>query len=194
MQIFQRLSFSVVCFILALILVQLFAPRELLLYDMHSIGDGEYWRLISSSIIHYNWIHLALNLAALLIISILFSEWFVGIQWLMMFLFIMLITNLIIFGVYKDAVVYSGLSGALHGLAYIVAARHVSTLEGKLLLLALAIKLAYEQLIGDSFVTDNLIGLAVFYDSHLIGVIAAIWVQFLIRLAVRKLPGESSAH
>lgn len=150
---------------------------------MHAIGDGEYWRLMSSSLNHVNWTHFLLNLATLLILVVLYPHEFIGLRWLALLLMIILMSNIIIMAIYTDTVVYSGLSGALHGLVYIFALRNIATIIARLLLLLLFIKLLLEQIFPELLISGDLIHKAVFYDSHYIGVIAAVWVQILVRMA-----------
>ena len=173
-------------FIMSIFFIHLFFKGDWLIYDMHAIGDGEYWRLISSSLSHKNWSHLTLNVTAFLALLFLFPQDFIGVRWLALFFMIVFISNLIIMAIYTNTVTHSGLSGALHGLIYILSLRNIASIAGKLLLLLLFIKLTIEQFFPELLISGKIIDEEVFYDSHLIGAIAAVWVQILVRMANKR--------
>lgn len=136
--------------VLILVLLQAFSLKPLLQYDRRLIEQGEVWRLLSGNFIHYNYHHLWLNLAALilgmLLLANLFSIW----KWLLITFFCALITGLGLYFLDSNVRYYVGLSGCLHGVLVVGAVKEYQSNKtiGVLLLLFIICKLGWEQLLG----------------------------------------------
>lgn len=111
-----------------------------------------------------------MNLAGLWIISYLFQP--TRKQLISALALISLVTGLVL--LLSSIHIYVGLSGALHGLFGLFALREA--LNGRksswLLVLGLVAKIAWEQLVGPSSTTGELINARVAIEAHLAGALA----------------------
>ena len=152
--------------------------------------SGEWWRVFSGHFVHLGWTHLLLNLAALWLIAVSFYQ-----HPKPTFLLVTAIAltamgtsaGLIFFS--PEITWYVGLSGMLHGLIVIGAAKNITIypLSSKFILLGVFLKILWEQLYADNNVIENLIGGNIVYDAHLYGAISgAIIIIFLTLLFAYK--------
>jgi len=167
------------------LLLQIFDPAstEWLRYQREPILNGELWRLLSGNLVHLGWEHLVMNLAGLILIWLLFGRLLHTGQWLLVILISSLAVGigLLVFNPQLDW--YVGQSGMLHGI--FVAGLIASTRRGYrlewFLLLALGIKLAWEQYQGALPGSAELAGGAVIVDAHLYGAISGLLTGLLLR-------------
>ncbi|MCF7495498.1 rhombosortase [Vibrio sp. L5-1] len=153
-------------------------------WDSNAIAEGQWWRILTGNFSHTNYSHLLMNLAGLWIISYLFQPYkkrLIG-----ALLFISLITGLAL--LLTDIHIYVGLSGTLHGLFGLFALNEA--LNGRrsswLLVLGLIAKIAWEQLVGPSSTTGELINARVAIEAHLAGAIAGGFMVLVLWLPNRK--------
>lgn len=116
-------------------------------YERGAIAAGEWWRLLSCHLVHYDGAHLALNLGGLALLWGLYSGELAPRAGALLAFGSALAVGL---GLYLGSPAvgwYLGLSGLLHGLwaGAGVAVLGRSRLEGALTLAVLAARLAYEQ-------------------------------------------------
>ncbi len=139
-------------------------------WDKSAIVDGQWWRILTGNFSHTNYSHLLMNLAGLWIISYLFQP--TRKQLISALALISLVTGLVL--LLSSIQIYVGLSGALHGLFGLFALREA--LNGRksswLLVLGLVAKIAWEQLVGPSSTTGELINARVAIEAHLAGALA----------------------
>ena len=145
---------------------------------------AEPWRLASGQLVHLGWTHMLMNLIGFVIVWALFGRELQGREWVAAILACGTGVSLGLLGFSPDLDWYVGLSGILHGLlAAVVLARifrQPSALT-TLVLIGLAVKLAWEQFAGGEAGTAHLIGGTVIVDSHLYGALAgAAWACFLV--------------
>ena len=149
------------------VLFQLEPVQAWVVWDNNAIADGQWWRILTGNFSHTNYPHLVMNLAGLWIISYLFQP--SKKQLVVALLVISLVTGLAL--LLSSIQVYVGLSGTLHGLFGLFALREA--LNGRksswLLVLGLVAKVAWEQLIGPSSTTGELINARVAIEAHLAG-------------------------
>lgn len=164
--------------------------RAWLRYDRSAILAGEVWRLLSAHIAHLGWGHLAMNLAGLALIWMLFGRLYTTLQWCAVTVFCMIGISLGLLALQPGVHWYVGLSGVLHGL--FVAGALASLAAGyraELALLGLLIvKLAWEQLYGALPGSADLAGGSVLVESHLYGAITGLVAAGLILLRARRRP------
>lgn len=121
---------------------------DALRYERGAIIEGELWRLVTGHWVHLGWLHLALNLAGLLLIWSLWGPALRSVQWLLCTLWIAMAQSLLLLALNPEIHWYVGLSGLLHGLFAAGALRQLCSapvinggalvgLAGKLLLEAL---------------------------------------------------------
>ncbi|MCC6208441.1 MAG: rhombosortase [Gammaproteobacteria bacterium] len=161
--------------------------RAWLRYDRTAILDGEAWRLLSAHVTHLGWGHLAMNLAGLILIWMLFGRLYSTRQWLSITLFCMIGISLGILALQPGVHWYAGLSGLLHGL--FVAGALASLAAGyraELALLGLLIaKLTWEQLHGALPGSAEFAGGSILVESHLYGAITGLLAAALILIRAR---------
>ena len=162
--------------------------RELGRYQRNAIEDGEYWRLVSGHLVHLGLGHLWPNLAALLIIGLLFDDVFRSIDWLRASLASAAAIDVGLYVLDPDVVWYVGLSGVLHGL---VAAGTLALLLrrqkiGVVLAVGLGAKLAFEQLAGPVPFTAESVGGPVVVAAHLYGAAGGLLAEALTHVVRRR--------
>lgn len=125
-----------------------------------------------------------MNLAGLWIISYLFQP--IKKQLVLALLVISLVTGIAL--LFSSIQIYVGLSGTLHGLFGLFALSEA--LNGRrsswLLLLGLIAKIAWEQLIGPSSTTGELINARVAIEAHLAGALAGGFISIASFLTSRQ--------
>lgn len=160
------------------------------------IRAGEVWRLFSGHFLHLSWSHYALNVAAFIAICGLFAESLtVG----ALFGWIVVSALAVGFGVLwfePELGWYVGLSGVLHGLLTAASLRALGRREliGGFTLLAVSLKLAWEQVYGPMPGSEASAGGAVIVNAHLYGAlggVVAAAAQGVARLA-RRFDGARS--
>jgi len=152
--------------------------EAVLRYERGRIFDGQVWRLLTAHLAHVGWLHLAVNMAGLLVWVALAGH----MESLKTLLSGMLVTALAVtlglLWLNPNVGWYLGFSGVLHGLFAMTAMRLLfrrEWLAGFSLAAALAFKLLWEQQHG-SLGTERLIGAPVLVDSHLYATVAgAVW-------------------
>lgn len=150
--------------------------QQELRYERTSIFAGEAWRLLTAHFVHLSWGHLLMNLAALGLIWGLAWRTLRVSAWLVISLISMLSVSvgLIMFNPMLEW--YVGLSGMLHGL--LLAGIMANLASGHrleiVLLLALFVKVAWEQLYGTLPGSAEFAGGAVVVDAHLYGLIGGL--------------------
>lgn len=169
--------------------------RELRLwlrFDREAILHGEVWRLVTAHFAHLGWSHLAMNLAGLALIWLLFHRVYTTRQWLAALAVSMLGVGAGVLAFLPAVHWYVGLSGVLHGL--FVAGALASLAAGyraELLLLGLlVVKLAWEQVHGALPGSEGFAGGTVLVESHLFGAIAGLFAAAVL-LAYRRRSGKT---
>jgi len=145
--------------------------RAELRYERLAVAAGEWWRLLTGSVVHLTWPHTFLNVGALLLGSWVFSEARPAWSWALAFVITALASNLGLYWFSPEVYWCVGLSGALHGLLIISAADWAlqGDRAGIALLAIWAGKIGWEQLGGSLPLTAEISGAAVVTDAHLWG-------------------------
>jgi len=145
------------------------------------------WRLVTGQLMHLGWIHLAMNLAGLGVVWLLFARHLRAWQWWLTVLICGAGVNLGLLAFSTSIDWYVGLSGILHGL---LAAGALAGLRRDPLaiwiLVILAIKVLLEQFVGSDNLTGALIGAPVIVDAHLYGALTGLLLATLWRLTRRS--------
>ena len=149
------------------------AGMEILKYDRLAIANGDYWRLLSGHFSHLGPEHLLLNLAGLVLVWLLVGRQYTTPQWTFVTAFSLVIITLGFWYADPNLIWYVGLSGLLHGLLIAGAIRGIrtQTMESAIVLVAVAGKLIYEQLVGPLPGSEATAGGAVITNAHLYGAI-----------------------
>lgn len=157
-------------------------------YDREAIFSGEIWRLITGNLAHLGWPHLLMNLASLIMIWILFGKTLRTQTWAIIALIssLFVTVGLILFSPMTGW--YVGLSGMLHGL--FIAGIFANIAKGYkleyLLLLAVFIKLFWEQWYGPLPGSESLAGGNVVVNSHFYGAVAGLIAGIYILFKHKK--------
>ena len=162
-------------------------------YDRSALSKGELWRLLTSHLVHLNWVHCFLNLLGLLLICELLWGALPLRHGIGLFVFSGLVISACLWWLNPELASYVGLSGVLHGLwsgcvffGLLQACNpfHRPCLPYWIGAFLLLIKLLTEFLHGPSEFTAHLIGGEIIVKSHLYGALAGA-VYMLILGCVR---------
>ena len=164
-------------------------------YEREALDSGEFWRLITAHLVHLGWGHLWLNLAALVMMAVLFDALMTASDWILASALSALSIDIGLYLFHPQIAWYVGLSGALHGLMIVGAfalCRSYAPL-GYALLLGVAGKLIWEQLVGPLPFSESTSGGPVLVDAHLYGTIGGLLTQ-LIRMVQRRRVSTSESR
>jgi len=161
--------------------------RELGRYERVALAEGEVWRLVAAHLVHLGAGHVALNLAALGILVLLFDGVLDGTAWAASAGASALAIDAGLYWLAPDVDWYVGLSGVLHGIVAagsigLIAARAPS---GYALLLLVTAKLAWEQWAGPLPHSELMSGGPVVVAAHLYGAAGGA-VAFVLLAMVRR--------
>ncbi|CAH6836657.1 membrane protein [Vibrio chagasii] len=166
------------------VIFQLEPVQAWVVWDKSTIVDGQWWRILTGNFSHTNYSHLLMNLAGLWIISYLFQP--TRKQLISALAMISLITGLAL--LLSSIQIYVGLSGTLHGLFGFFALREA--LNGRksswLLVSGLVAKIAWEQFVGPSSTTGELINARVAIEAHLAGALAGGFLAIISLVMSKK--------
>lgn len=177
--------------ILCVIAIIHFLPehaQNLVNYHRTEINNGQWWRWFSGHFAHTNDMHAIMNAAALLLAANLHAKYLSSTNQILLVLVLCVLTSL---GIYLGStylVDYVGLSGVLHGLFVAGACKDIQEKEktGYILLLAIVIKVVYEQVFGASDSVASMINAPVATDAHLWGAISGLAVFALFYVVGSK--------
>ena len=145
-------------------------------YEITMVQTGEWWRLLTGHFIHLSWSHLIFNLTGLWFLILLFYQIVNPVLLFTSVLLLSLGTSLSLMFFSPDVVWYLGLSGMLHGLYLMgaIAGYRNRPWPSIILLVAILVKLLWEQLYADAHAMELTIGGKVIYDAHLYGAITGL--------------------
>lgn len=156
---------------------------SVLSWNKLAIEHGQWWRLITGVLVHANWLHCAINLIALTIISLLYAKLFNPWQWLSLIITLIVISNtiLLLFTHLSD---YVGLSGLLHGLFIYALLKQFPKhkIESSLLFLATILKLTLEYFHPTGLGDQNILGISVATSVHRTFAIVSVGLFILVKL------------
>lgn len=165
-------------------------------YDRDAIlSAGEYWRILSGHFVHLTWSHLGMNALGLVLIWLLFGALLSSVEWLLVIVFGSALTSAGLLSWNPDLIWYVGFSGVLHTLFVVGCLFDIPLrrLDGKILLLAVAIKLAVEQYSGPLPGSEATAGGKVIVDAHLYGALCGLLLAPIL-YGWRILRRDSSAY
>ncbi|WP_423186630.1 rhombosortase [Alishewanella sp. d11] len=162
-----------------LITVLYFCPKTVQLtleYNSLAIEAGQLWRLLTGHFLHSNLYHLLMNLCGLFVIMLLHAPLKQRLAFAWQVLVISLATSLCLWFFAKDLTLYVGLSGVLHGILCFGAVLDIRQgfRSGILILLGVAVKLAFEQYFGPDAELAAKLAAEVAIDAHLFGAICGV--------------------
>lgn len=164
------------------------AWQDLVNYHSTEINQGQWWRWISGHFAHTNGMHAVMNGFALALVANLYAKWLTPLKQTILILVMCCLTSVGIYFGSPHLIDYVGLSGVLHGLFVIGACKDIQEKEktGYILLLAIVIKVVYEQVFGASESVAQMINAPVATDAHLWGSISGLAVFALIYVVGSK--------
>ncbi|MCG7539780.1 rhombosortase [Pseudoalteromonas sp. OF7H-1] len=171
-------------------ILMLFGLGPHLDFDRNAIADGEIWRILSGQFTHSNWYHLMLNLLGILFIWLLHAEYTTLRKYWLNVLFLGLFTGLMILLFSPNIVVYTGLSGLLHGLIVWGALEDIKRklTTGYLLFIGVWAKICWEQYAGASTDVAKLIDSRVAIEAHLFGAVGGVVLAVIYLFYKTKKP------
>ena len=142
-------------------------------YDRDAIQAGQLWRIVSGHLAHLGWSHLAMNLAGLGLIWVIFGSHIPWQRWLVILVVGAIGTSVLLLLFNPQLRWYVGLSGVLHTLfiAGCLADLKHRRWDTWILLVLVIAKLAYEQIWGPMPGSESTAGGKVIVDAHLYGAV-----------------------
>jgi rhomboid family GlyGly-CTERM serine protease len=156
--------------------------REALRYERRSILAGDYLRLLTAHLVHFDLRHLALNMSGAVLMAFLFSRTYSIPKWILVIVASMVAIDVGFLLLEPQLDWYVGASGVLHGVLAAGAVawwRTESRLFASVLSAVVVGKLAHEQLQGALPLAGEL---PVIVDAHLYGAIGGGVVAACIEL------------
>jgi rhomboid family GlyGly-CTERM serine protease len=146
-------------------------------WNRQAIAEQQIWRIVTGNVTHTNFAHLAMNLVALWMVAFLFRPSSRSLLLNTLIISVVIGTGLL----YSDLSRYVGLSGTLHGLfAYYAGSEWLNGRKNSAILVIGVIgKVLWEQWIGPSQSTSQLIQATIAIQAHLIGMIAGLVIALL---------------
>ena len=191
MQILRRIAHWQVPLVLAFLslIAAVFgdAGREMLRFEPSAIAGGEVWRLLSGHLAHLGNNHMWLNLAGLLLVWLLVGRHFNTRQWYAVTGISIACMDAGFWFLDPDLRWYVGLSGLLNGLLIGGAIRGMRALPGEsiVILVLVAAKILYEQLVGPLPGSESSSGGTVAVNAHMYGAAGGAISAFIFRHRVR---------
>lgn len=151
--------------------------HDLLRWDRQAITHGEYWRLLTGHFVHLNASHWLLNMMGWVLSWALYVKLMTLRRWLILISAASIAISLGMFVLNTDLGYYVGFSGTLHAVfiaGALLEIRYGWRWGGSVLLIALIVKLFYEQLFGSLPGTTEMAGGPVMIDAHLYGAVAGL--------------------
>ena len=139
-------------------------------YEREDIVSGQWWRMVSCHFKHFGWSHWLLNCIGLGFILMLFDSLPFA-QWIWAFLCSALAVSFGLLWLDPQVAWYIGFSGVLHGFLMFgaILSFRLQPVISSLVLVVVAGKLTYEQLVGADMELENFIGGSVLVNAHLYG-------------------------
>jgi rhomboid family GlyGly-CTERM serine protease len=163
---------------------QLEPVQAWVIWDRSTIADGQWWRILTGNFSHTNYSHLLMNLMGLWIISYLFQP--SKKQLISALILISLVTGITL--LLSTIQIYVGLSGTLHGIFGLFALREA--LSGRrsswLLVVGLIAKITWEQFVGPSSTTGQLINARIAIEAHLAGTLTGGFMAIVLFRTSKK--------
>ncbi|GAA4873335.1 rhombosortase [Ferrimonas pelagia] len=158
--------------------------HENLIWSRQALAQDQWWRMWTGHLLHSNTHHLLLNLAGLAAIFALHQPHYRTLPMLTLSVLLMGLISLGIWWGVPGIERYVGLSALLHGLFTWGALQDIRRgwRSGWLLLLGVIAKVGWEQFSGGSESTSALIDARIAVESHLLGVVSALFIFLLLRL------------
>ncbi len=152
-------------------------------YERSAILAGEWWRLVTGHLVHLGLGHLALNIAGLALIGVLFAPGLRPRHWLLLLAGSWAVICMGFLLLEPQLAWYVGLSGILHGLLVggALLDRGLESRMRWLLVIGVAMKLAWEQWAGALPFTAEAAGGAVIVDAHLYGAVGGLLAAAAMR-------------
>ncbi|ATF08716.1 rhombosortase [Candidatus Enterovibrio altilux] len=146
----------------------------MIVWDRVEIETGQWWRIVTGNITHTNEMHLAMNLAALVILTLLHRRYYDVRSLMIMMWCMMVVIGIAMF--WSPFAWYAGLSGVLYGLFVWGVINDIKNKIplGWMLLMGTIFKLIHEAYIGKNFITAELIGAEIAYQAHWAGAIIGV--------------------
>jgi rhomboid family GlyGly-CTERM serine protease len=155
-------------------------------YDREAIvAGGEWYRLVSGHLYHYDSTHLAWNLAGLALVAWLFVREYAPVQWLAILLGSTVAVDLGFLVFEPQLAWYVGFSGVLHGLAAAGLVSWWRRYRDAMTLVAsavLALKLGWEHAVGALPFTSGTLSIPVVHAAHTYGAIGGVVAGWLLGL------------
>lgn len=160
------------------------------------IAQGEIWRLLTASFVHFGWAHTVMNLAAFAIFVFALVDAFSTRRFIALILFCCCAVGVGVYWLNPEYETYAGLSGAIHGFfiaGFFINKRHPLWVNG-IFIAAILGKVFREHQTGyQATELQTLLPVAVAYDAHLYGA-AAGFIYGLTCLLIDKYVRKEIIH
>ena len=159
------------------------SARQTLSYERDALAAGQIWRVLSAHLVHLDARHLAMNVAAFLLLAALYGRTLRMRDWFLAGLISAVAISAGLYFFVPEVTGYVGLSGVLHGLwaAGAISIARESRLEAALSLVALGAKLLLERRFGP--LGGHLAGINVILPAHGLGALGGLAAALALRSA-----------
>ena len=147
-------TYTLAPILVSVLLLAIFLLPEALLfqltYERPHIQAGQWWRLLTGQFVHLSWGHLAINIAGIWVMYLLYAEHAAGWRYIAVVGLLALASNLGMYWFAENITYYVGFSGVLYGLFAWGALRDVQQRIklGWLLLVGIVLKVTWEYCYG----------------------------------------------
>lgn len=154
----------------------------LLRFEREAILSGELYRLLTAHIVHLNWMHALMNVAATIIGWCLLRDSMTNRQWILSIAISGLVVSVLLFSL-PELEWYVGFSGIIHGLMLqgLILQKHLRFIEKTLMVSALFLKVFYELWQGSSTADLEFIDGNIIVEAHLFGLLAGLIMIICIK-------------
>lgn len=175
-------------FLSVCVFLQLVIGVEGAAFSRQDIAGGEWWRLLTSHLVHANLQHMLWNMGGALLCMLVFRHDVPVRHWLYSAVFISLFSSLCMYFVYLSGVGYVGFSDTLYGwiLMGLLALLPKEKLLAIVLLTLLVGRLLYEYFVPGSPFDDVLSAGRVAKESHLYGLLGGFLYALFFFRSFRK--------
>lgn len=176
---------------IAILVIELLGASEYARYSLPDISTGQWWRLLSGHLAHFNANHMWMNLIALLVLYGLFNEAWSPTRFWACYFFSAISISLLISVVDPELTYYYGFSGINYALlfCFLILDGNKSPVAYTLVLVIFSVRLLQEQMpTYNVHYLQTVIYGPVYPNAHLWGAVSGALVGLVLACCIRPKP------